>query len=106
MQPILVMQFLVLLVVANGTPVVVKKFFGDAFNHPLDGGRVLGDGQPLFGRSKTVRGVVAAVVVTALAAPLVGLSWIVGAAAALSAMAGDIASSCLKRRLGMPASSM
>jgi CDP-2,3-bis-(O-geranylgeranyl)-sn-glycerol synthase len=106
MHPVLVVQFLYLLLLANGTPVVAKKIFGDAFNHPIDGGRVLADGRPLFGGSKTVRGILTSIAVTTIGAPLVGMPWGMGAAAAASAMAGDLFSSFLKRRMGMPSSSM
>jgi CDP-2,3-bis-(O-geranylgeranyl)-sn-glycerol synthase len=49
---------------------------------------------------------VASVLVSALAAPLLGLPWAAGAAAAVAAMAGDLVSSFLKRRMSMPSSSM
>ncbi|MGZ5850801.1 MAG: CDP-archaeol synthase, partial [Methyloceanibacter sp.] len=51
---------MVLLAVANGTPVIAKKILGDAFGSPLDGGALLADGRPLFGSSKTLRGIVLA----------------------------------------------
>jgi hypothetical protein len=41
---------------ANGTPVVAKRIFGDHFASPLDGNRwFIDDGRPLFGESKTIR---------------------------------------------------
>ena len=67
---------------------------------------VLADGQPLLGRSKTVRGVLLGIVVTAATAPLLGLPWTVGALAGAAAMAGDLVSSFVKRRLRRPPSSM
>jgi hypothetical protein len=67
---------------------------------------VLRDGHPLFGRSKTWRGVAAAVLVTACAAVLMSLLWRLGALAAASAMAGDCLSSFVKRRFGLEPSSM
>jgi hypothetical protein len=59
-----ILQLLVLLVLANGTPVVAKKILGERFAYPPDGGVEFVDGRPLFGRSKTVRGVVLTVLVT------------------------------------------
>jgi len=38
MQPILILQLLVLLTVANGIPVIALKLFGNIFAQPLDGG--------------------------------------------------------------------
>jgi CDP-archaeol synthase len=53
---ILILQLLMLLALANGTPLIAKKIFGTGFAHPLDKGVTLADGQPLFGHSKTIRG--------------------------------------------------
>jgi hypothetical protein len=106
MQSALIVQLLVLLAVANGTPVAVKKLLGDTFAHPLDGGAVFADGRPLFGPSKTIRGIVLAVPATAGAAVLIGLDWKVGALLGGVAMASDLCASFLKRRMGMPSSSM
>ncbi len=106
MQPVLVLQLLVLVAVANATPVFAKKILGSAFAWPLDGGIVFADGKPLLGASKTIRGVVLSVLVTLLVAVLLGLGWQIGLVVALSAMAGDIASSFVKRRMGLPPSSM
>ena len=43
MQPVLVLELLILLAVANGTPVVAKRLFGGAFAELLLDGRVLAD---------------------------------------------------------------
>jgi CDP-2,3-bis-(O-geranylgeranyl)-sn-glycerol synthase len=104
-HPWSILQLLVLLMLANGTPVAAKKFLGEHFAYPLDGGVVFGDGRPLFGRSKTIRGVVLAVLVTTAGAPLIGLEWQIGVLVGGLAMAGDLVSSFLKRRLGLPPSS-
>jgi CDP-2,3-bis-(O-geranylgeranyl)-sn-glycerol synthase len=72
---------------------------------PLDGGVEFVDGRPLFGKSKTIRGIVLAILLSALAAPALGLSWQIGAVIGSTAMAGDLFSSYLKRRLNLPASS-
>jgi len=100
-----ILQALILLTLANGTPVVAKKVFGQSFALPLDAGLTFFDGRPLFGPSKTIRGIVFSVLVTALGAPLIGLDWSVGAIAAAAAMAGDLCSSFVKRRLNFPPSS-
>jgi len=105
MQFLPVLKLLVLLTLANGTPIVAKKIFGPRFSYPLDGGTKLPDGRPLFGPSKTVRGILVSIFVTTASAPLLGLSLGVGATAAAAAMAGDLFSSFTKRRLNFPASS-
>jgi hypothetical protein len=51
---------LALLVLANGTLVVAKKILGNRLSYPLDGNVRFLDGRPLFGRSKTIRGVFSA----------------------------------------------
>jgi hypothetical protein len=66
----------------------------------------LRDGHPLLGRSKTWRGLAAAVVLAGCAAVIIGLPWQAGAITGASAMAGDCLSSFVKRRMGLEASSM
>src|SRR6516225_7802316 len=105
MQPLVVLKLLVLLALANGTPVVAKKIFGSRFAHPLDGNTAFVDGRPLFGRSKTIRGVALAVLVTTLGAPQIGFEWQIGVVVGGLAMAGDLVSSFVKRRVGLPSSS-
>jgi CDP-2,3-bis-(O-geranylgeranyl)-sn-glycerol synthase len=105
MQPVLVLELLILLAVANGTPVVAKRLFGGAFAQPLDGGALFADGRPWFGQSKTIRGVVLATLATTAAAAALGLGWMVGALLGVVAMAGDLLASFIKRRLGLAPSS-
>lgn len=102
---LLIVDFLVLLILANATPVFARRILGGRFGRPLDGGIRFIDGQPLFGASKTVRGLVVAVAATTLAAPLLGLPWYIGTLAGAASMAGDLLSSFTKRRLQMPPSS-
>jgi CDP-diglyceride synthetase len=104
-QPLVVLKLLVLLALANGTPVVAKKVLGGRFAHPLDGNAAFVDGRPLFGRSKTIRGVVLAVLAATLGALLIGLELQIGAVVGGLAMVGDLVSSFVKRRLGLPPSS-
>lgn len=54
----------------------------------------------MFGPSKTVAGILAALLVTGLAAPLFGLPIASGVMFAALAMLGDLGSSFIKRRLG------
>ena len=67
---------------------------------------MLWDGHPLLGRSKTWRGLAAAIVFSVFAAVLIGLPWLAGTVTALCAMAGDCISSFIKRRFGLEPSSM
>ena len=101
-----VLQLLILLIVANGTAVLAKKTLGGTFGRPLDGGATFVDGQPLFGPSKTIRGVVASLLGTSICAALMGLGWQIGSLIAVFAVAGDLFSSFVKRRLRLTPSSM
>ncbi|HUI20980.1 MAG TPA: CDP-archaeol synthase [Methylocella sp.] len=103
---LLVAQLLLLLALANGTPVIANRILGSALAYSLDGGFFLPDGQPLFGRSKTIRGVALSIAVTALGAPLIRLDWTVGLIVSAAAMLGDLSSSFTKRRLKLPPGSM
>lgn len=105
MHEILILQLLILLATANGTPVFAKLFLGDKFATPLDGGALFADRRPWFGPSKTIRGIVLAVLATTAAAALLGLGWKVGALVGTVAMASDLLSSFVKRRLGLTSSS-
>ena len=67
---------------------------------------MLRDSHPLLGRSKTWRGIAAAILLAACAAVLMSLPWQLGVLAATSAMAGDCLSSFVKRRFGLEPSSM
>jgi CDP-archaeol synthase len=100
-----ILQLIVLLTMANGTPVIVKKILGDRFAQPLDGGIRFVDGRPLLGASKTVRGVLLSILVTSAGAALVGLGFGLGAIVGSVSMAGDLLSSFLKRRFGLRSSS-
>ena len=100
----LVEQLVLLLVISNATPVIVSLLAGRHWNQPLDGNRLFRDQRPLLGPSKTIRGVLGAVLVTALLAPLFSLTALQGAGFALLAMAGDLCSSFIKRRLGIASS--
>jgi CDP-archaeol synthase len=101
----LIVQFIVLLILANSSPLLAKKILGDRFSHPIDAGVVLSDGQPLFGRSKTIRGILSSVAVTSIGSELIGPGFGIGALVATTAMAGDLISSFIKRRLGFETSS-
>lgn len=94
-----------LLLVANGSPILVKRVLGKRFAYAIDGGKLAPDGYPWLGSSKTFRGVLAAIISCAIIAPLFGLPVYVGALFGAYAMLGDMITSFIKRRLGMKPSS-
>ena len=106
MQVALLLQLLILVGVANGAAVVAKKLLGATFARPLDGGALFVDGRPILGPTKTIRGVVVSLLATSICAALMALGWEVGALIATAAMAGDLFSSFVKRRLNLASSSM
>jgi len=95
------LELLLLLIAANGAPILADNLLGPHWAWPLDGGKVLFDGRRLLGRSATLRGVVAAVVATTAVAWVLGQSAGMGALIGLFAMLGDAASSFVKRRIGL-----
>jgi hypothetical protein len=100
-DPLLLLQMLVLLGIANGAPVLLRKLFKNWLAAPLDGDVKFLDGHPLFGASKTIRGVVASIALTALIGAVLGFDLSFGASLAGLSMLGDLASSFVKRRMGL-----
>ena len=100
----LAFRLLCLLGVANGTPILATWLLGARWSAPLDAGLQFVDGRPVLGPAKTIRGVVVAVLATALVAPMLGISVALGGVIGAVTMAGDAVSSFVKRRLGVPAS--
>jgi CDP-2,3-bis-(O-geranylgeranyl)-sn-glycerol synthase len=96
---------LLLLLAANGSPVLAARLLGSRWQQAVDFGVRFFDRQPLLGSSKTWRGLVAALLLTALTALLLGQSWLMGLMVAVYAMLGDLLASFIKRRLKLPASS-
>ncbi len=96
---------LLLLWLVNFAPPLLAFLFDKRWAAPVDGGRLFWDGKPLFGPNKTIRGIVGAVATGAVAAPILGLPWFAGGAAAVLSMAGDLLSSFIKRRLNLASGS-
>ena len=99
-------KLLLLIGIANGTPVIVKKLLGSFWAYPVDANKSFFDGRPVFGPSKTIRGLVSSVLATSLGAAILSFYWLHGFYIAVSAMAGDLLSSFVKRRMGKASSSM
>ena len=96
------LKLFILLMIANGAPIVAGRLLGGLYSCPLDGGVHLADRQPLFGHSKTIRGLIAALVATIMAGVAMGFPVHTGILIGSLAMAGDLLSSFIKRRLHMP----
>ena len=105
MQLQLMLKFVLLVAIANGTPVIAEKLLGRFLSYPLDMGKTFIDGRPIFGSSKTIRGTIVAVMATSACAPVFGVAWTTGLVIGLAAMVGDLISSFIKRRMGRPPSS-
>jgi len=95
---------LALLISANAAPILATKLLPTVGAYPIDIGTTFIDRKPLLGESKTVRGLLAALIITSVIAPIVGLPVAIGLTVAVGAMIGDLASSFIKRRLGVAAS--
>jgi hypothetical protein len=95
----------ILLLAANGAPVLARHWLKDRFSLPVDMGLTLDDGRALFGYRKTWRGIIVSVITTSLVAAVLGMPAFDGALFGLAAMSGDLLASFVKRRLGYAESS-
>jgi hypothetical protein len=93
---------LLLLLVANGAPILARCWLGSRLDRPLDGGRRFIDGRPLLGGAKSWRGVMAAMVATIVCGTLLGVTWWLALLFALLSLLGDAGASFIKRRLAIP----
>jgi len=101
-----ILPLLLLIIIANGAPILIRWLLNNGFNLALDFGHKLPDGHRLFGSSKTWRGIFTALLTTTTAAWLLGHSAETGFLVAVYAIIGDLFSSFVKRRLSMKPSSM
>ena len=98
MDPLTILVPLLLLLAANGSPVVARLLLGKRFAAPLDAGLLFFDSRPLFGHAKSWRGLFAAIIMTTLLALLLQLEWWLGAIFGLLAMVGDTLADLLMGR--------
>ena len=105
MQAALIFHLLVLLAVPMERPWPPSSFWGTLLPVRSMEGPSLSTAVPLFGPSKTIRGIAFAVLGTSGAASLFGLGWKIGSLVGTVDMASDLASSFLKRRMGLAPSS-
>ena len=68
-----IVQCLGVVATANIIPPIARILFGEKLKFPLDGGVICGDGRPLLGPSKTLRGAVLAILGGAFVSHLIGL---------------------------------
>lgn len=95
-------KLMCLLMVANGVPILMTRFFGRRLNGPLDIGYAWPwDGRAILGSDKTWRGVVSSLMVTGFAGWWLESDAGLGFRVAAWSMAGDLVSSFCKRRLGI-----
>ena len=100
------LKLLFVIGLANGAPILAENLLQKAWNQPVDFGKTFFDGRPVFGVSKTWRGIIAAVFAASVGAMAVGFSPAIGFWLGAGAMAGDLFSSFMKRRLAIPSSGM
>ncbi len=100
-----ILDVVFLLLVANGSPILADCLLRKKLTIALDADLLFTDGQPIFGKSKTVRGIGASIIVTTVAALVIGQSPAIGLLVGAVAMIGDLASSFLKRRLRLAVAS-
>lgn len=98
-------SLLLLIITANGAPIIVRYLIKNRLSYPIDCGYLFLDNKRLLGHSKTWRGLISALFFTSLLALLMGYEMQAGIIVAAGAMSGDLLSSFIKRRLNMPPSS-
>lgn len=97
---------LLVIIAANGAPIVLHKCLGQRFFYPVDMNWIFIDGKRLLGNAKTWLGVTGILLVSVAMSWIVGLGWTTGLIAGFGVITGDLFSSFIKRRLKMRVSSM
>ena len=100
------LHLLLLIIIANGAPIVIRVLLNGGFNLAVDFGVKLPDNKQIFGTAKTWRGIFSTLTLTPISALLLGYSPETGLLIAGYAILGDLTSSFIKRRLSMAPSSM
>ena len=95
------LQILIIILAANGAPVFTALLLRSRGNLAIDLGRQLPDGYPLFGASKTWRGLASALFASCTLSLYFDYGFSFGLALGSLAMAGDLFSSFVKRRRGL-----
>lgn len=101
---LLSLELYVMLVLANGAPVVAARILGERWDQPVDGNRLWSDGRPVLGSSKTWRGLVSGCLACGLFSLVTGLGFLFGVLFGFLGLLGDMISSFIKRRIGLQSS--
>ncbi len=94
-------KLLTMLLASNGAPILAARLFGSRASTPVDFNKRLGDGNAIFGESKTWRGVFAALLTACSLAMFFGFGLIFGLVFGCQVVLGDLISSFIKRRRGL-----
>ena len=94
-------KLLVMLLATNGAPILMARIFQSRGAQPLDLGRQLLDGRPVFGSSKTWRGLAAALITSCILSMIFGYGIWFGLVFGILVIVGDLTSSFIKRRTGL-----
>jgi len=97
---------LLLIIIANGAPIVVRYVVGERLRYPVDFYQTFFDGNRIFGNSKTWIGLCSMPASSMVAAWVMDLGIEVGGWVGVGAVIGDLFSSFVKRRLKRKESSM
>lgn len=99
-------HLLLLIIVANACPILIRNLVKGKWSHAVDADIRFIDGHPLFGISKTWRGVITSLIITPVVGIMLGYPIETGILISLLATTGDLFSSFIKRRLKCETSSM
>ena len=94
----------VLLFAVHGTPVLLAYAFKTRGNYPVDLGKRWKDEKPLFGTSKTWRGLIGALIVSCFVSQFLNYGLLFGLVFGALGMLGDLFASFVKRRVGLESS--
>ncbi len=92
---------LILLGIANTSPIVARHIFKERFSLPIDFNKSFFDKRPILGTHKTWRGLFSSLLVTSLIGPMLGIKIKFSFLLAFLSMLGDMISSFIKRRLAL-----
>ena len=96
---------LLLLGVANTSPIVARHLFRERCSWPIDFNRSFFDKRPILGKHKTWRGFFSSLLLTSLVGPMLGIKMEFSFWLAFFSMLGDMISSFVKRRLSLQSGS-
>jgi hypothetical protein len=94
----------VLLLAVHGTPVLLAFIFGSRGAIPVDFNKRFRDGRPIFGTSKTWRGLIGALLASCILSQFFHYGLAFGVVFGALGMLGDLFASFVKRRIGLESS--